>query len=548
MMMGHDADGGLDGDGSDRDERHISETVAEHFDVLEAAPGFASVLGWLVDADRQIARAIDVLADLDSSAIVEATGVGANQWMAIVARRTASDVRMIMTAAKICRRVPSLRAGFVDGRLSWAQVRAVSLICHRLPTHLDDSIDGAVASVVDDDTVDEPNAVVWAVRQALASVEPGTVTKPDSVPSEFLAMQPRGDGHGGQLFGEMGAQTWAVIDAALNTRTGTAGAVAVDNRPDAGRRRLDRLVSLLDATLAGNDMPAATGTGDATATADATATSGTVDATTTSGTSGSSDPSDTTGTTGAAKATDPCGPPAGKQGPAEPGRGMRSRPQLLVRAELDALLSRRDVPGVVLTGLLGGKVWMDASSTRRMIDERGADLRTVILDSGKVVGVGRRTRVPPGWLSDALLAIHDTCCAPGCDAPARSADIDHAVPWHPARPTDRPGRTDIDQLAPVCAHHNRRKERDGWRVVQHADHTRTWSHPRSGLSTTTAPSTWQPANRPVTEPPTTAREQPARYEIWQAGSDPPVSRRQPAHVKATALPAKAAVLAAIHAT
>lgn len=516
-MMGHDADGGLDGDGSgrdgrvasdraNRDERHISDTIGEYFDVLEAAPGFASVLGWLVDADRQIARAIDVLADLDSSAIVEATGVGANQWMAIVARRTTSDVRMIMTSAKVCRRVPSLRAGFVAGRLSWAQVRAVALVCHRLPTHLDDSIDGAVASVVNDDTVDEPNAVVWAVRQALASVEPGTVTEPDSVPSEFLAMQPRGDGHGGQLFGEMGAQAWAVVDAALNTRTGTAGAVTVDNRPDAGRRRLDRLVSLLDATLSGDNTTAATGTADASGT---------------SGTTGTAD------TTGGAQATGLCGPPAGKQGPAEPGRGMRSRPQLLVRAELDALLSRRDVPGVLLTGLLGGKVWMDAASTRRMIDERGADLRTVIIEAGRVVGVGRRTRVPPGWLSDALLAIHDTCCAPGCDAPARSADIDHAIPWHPARPTDRPGRTDIDQLAPVCAHHNRRKERDGWRVVQHPDHTRTWSHPRSGLSTTTAPSTWQPANWVVTEPPTTACEQPARYETWQAGSDPPISGRQP---------------------
>lgn len=508
--MGHDAHGGPHDGSPDHDERNASDLFGDDFAVLDAAPGLASALESLADADRQIAQAIDTLADLDPSAVEDATGVGINQWMAIVARRTTSDVRMIMTAAKVCRRVPSLRAGFVAGRLSWAQVRAVALICHRLPSRLDDPIDAAVAAVVDDVTVDEPNAVVWAVRQALASIEPRTVTEPRPAPGEYLAMQPRSDGHGGQLFGDMGAQAWAVVDAALNSRTGSATATtaAVDNRPDAGRRRLDRLVSLLDATLSGGDAVGATGA------------TGATDATYPNDVTDPNDATEPTGPIGVA-ATRPSQQPSDKRGPTESSGGMRSRPQLLVRVEFDALLSRRDVPAALLTRLLGGMVWMDASSTRRMLNERGADLRTVIIDTGKVVGVGRRTRVPPGWLSDAILAIHDTCSAPGCDAPARSADIDHATPWQPARPADRPGRTDVDQLGPVCAHHNRRKERDGWRVIQHSDHTRTWWHPRSGLSTTTAPSTWRPKSRSVPPTATIARELPARYETRQDGSDPP---------------------------
>jgi len=428
--------------------------------ILDQVPHVASALQCLVDADQLLARALNVLVDLELAGddhVREVTGVALSQWLAIVARRTSADVRMLRTAAKVCGRLPSLRAGFVEGRLSWAQVRSVALICHRLPTHIDDTVDDAIAAIIDEVSAYEPNAVVSAVRQAMASIEPTTVTKPQPEPREFLAMQPRTDGHGGQIFGEMGAESWAIIDAALNTPHTQNGSpdrdslpphsstepddhrAGIDNRPDAGRRRLSRLIGLLDSASSADDS------------------------------------------------TRP---------------GMRSRPQLLVRAELDSLLDRTQTPAALLTRLLGGKVWMDAASTRQLIDQRGADLRTVIIDSGRVVGVGRRTRVPPAWLEDALLAVHDTCAAPGCDQPARAADIDHATPWHTQRPTDtspgdptqadRPGRTDIDQLAPVCAHHNRHKERDGWLVTQHADHTRTWFHPRSGLATTTVPGTWHP--------------------------------------------------------
>jgi len=461
-------------EGANTDDVSLDHSILDH-PVLDQLPHVASALQCLVEADQLIARALDVLVELelsDDDHVRDVTGVALSQWLAIVARRTSADVRMLRTAAKVCGRLPSLRAGFVGGRLSWAQVRSVALICHRLPTHVDDTVDAAIAAIIDEVSAYEPNAVVSAVRQAMASIDPTTVTQPRPEPREFLAMQPRSDGHGGQIFGEMGAENWALLDAALNTphtqneKSGRDSLLAppatesgnpqvgIDNRPEAGRRRLARLVSLLDSAASADDA-------------------------------------------------------------ARP--GMRSRPQVVVRAELDSLLDRAQTPAALLTRLLGGKVWMDAASTRQLLDQRGADLRTVIMDSGRVVGVGRRTRVPPAWLEDAMLAVHDTCAAPGCDQPARGADIDHAAPWHtqrlsetsPASGTqaDRPGRTDVDQLAPVCAHHNRHKERDGWRVIQHADHTRTWVHPRSGLATTTVPDTWLPTKRTDV----VAKEQRAHY-------------------------------------
>ena len=119
-------------------------------------------------------------------------------------------------------------------------------------------------------------------------------------------------------------------------------------------------------------------------------------------------------------------------------------------------------------------------------------------DTGHVVGVGRQTRIPPGWLADAVLAVHDTCTEPGCTTAALACDLDHARPWHPARPDQTPGRTDIDNLAPLCRPANRTKETDGWTAIQTADGRRTWRHERTGLQIRTLPTTTPPRPRRTT--------------------------------------------------
>jgi hypothetical protein len=84
-----------------------------------------------------------------------------------------------------------------------------------------------------------------------------------------------------------------------------------------------------------------------------------------------------------------------------------------------------------------------------------------------------------------ILAVHDTCTEPGCRVAAVVCDLDHAVP------VDDDGPTDVANLAPVCATGNHRKETDGWTATQQADGTRTWTHHRTGISTTTRPGTWR---------------------------------------------------------
>jgi len=422
--------------------------------VLAEIPGLATVLEQLREADRLVARALEgILLLQDHADVAGITGVGMETWVTTIARRTRADARMLLAAAEMVRRLPTLRAAFQEGRLSWAQVRSVALKTRRLPKHLDDRVDAAIASALDGVGGAEPDAVTRVISWSLASLEPQQVERREQTEEqrEFLSLQPRLDGSGGRLWGELGPTSWAVVDAALGEAVPGGDA----------RTRAKQLVRLLDAGLAGGSAPAS----------------------------------------GAAAGGTDGGSADGEPATVTPSAGPRSRPQLLLRVDLDSLLDRERTPGTLLTTLLGGHVHVSSSTAQRLIDERGADLRTVVLDdTGGVVGVGRRQRLAPGWLRDAVLAVHDTCATPGCAAPARSAEMDHAQPWHPVHPDDQPGTTDIDQLAPVCARHNRRKEREGWQVEQTTDGRRRWVHRRSGLHTVTVPAIWQQADDPPPGP------------------------------------------------
>jgi hypothetical protein len=456
--------------------------------VLDELPQLAAVLHDLRQVDRLIAQVIDGLLLLEDTSLAEAaTGLGIDTWLTIVGRRTGADVRMLRTTAKVMRRVPSLHAAFQAGQVSWAQVRSVVLAVRPLPRHLDDRIDTAVAYVLTAAADNEPDGLTRSIRWHLDALDPSETEREQQEASEqeYLAMQPRLDGTGGRFWGELGATNWALFDAAINTalfddhtphitETTEAGGPscsdpdaddaavrdpddldAVDRHStprrvrDVGRARITRLIDHLDNSMANRLVPPTAG------------------AHATSRPTGSS-PDDPTG--------------HAVSGP------MRSRMQLLLRIDLSTLLDRDRTPASLLTTLLGGHVRVTAATARALLEQRGADLRTVIVDDvGAVVGVGRRARVAGDWLNDATLALHDTCSFPGCSIAARRSETDHAHPWHPARRGDPPGKTDIDQLAPLCWAHNQTKESDGWSVTQRPDGTRRWRHHRTGLSTTTPP-------------------------------------------------------------
>lgn len=459
-------------------------------------PLLADVLAAAREVDRAVARMVHGLMELDEHQIAEVlTGLPLEQWLAIAGRRTRADRRMLLTTAQVLRRLPSLAQAFlVDRTVSWAQTRTVVLQVHRLPRRFDDAVDASVAATIRACAQDDPDTLSSAVSRALRSLDDAPApASPVSPPvEEFLAIQPRLDGSGGQLFGELGPLALATVDAALTPAPDQLRDVPGPTRGAASRGRARRLVELCDGALAGRAGP--------------------------------EDP-----------AGDDDEPDDGGGDPSLRSDGSRrSRPQLVLRVDLATLLDRDDLPGELLTRLTGGKLWVDAGTARKLVAERGADLRTVILeDTGAVVGVGRRTRVPTDWLRDATLALHDTCSAPGCLHPARSCDLDHARPWQPTEAGQPGGRTDIDQLAPLCRRHNRTKEAAGWQVDQRPDGTRRWHHPGLDVAVATRPATWQPPGaslRATTDSvasgdpppaPDLAREGRARYDPCPGGRHPP---------------------------
>lgn len=495
---GHRCDAEPQDDGRCADERLVGD-----FPVLAEVPELGEALAAARAIDRMVARLVSGLLTLTEHDLAEvATGVTLEQWLAVTAGRTHADRRMLLSTCDVLRRLPTLRSAFLtDASVSWAQVRSVVLRVVRTPRHLDDAVDAAIAAALRPGAAPaEPDDLVHAVGIAVSSVESSAAssTEPARQPEEFLALQPRLDGSGGQVFGDFGAVNFATLDAALTPSAGDGGGRADhghDHDPDDGAEPATA------ATHERSPGPATTHEPHRRCRWDRA----------------------TIGRARAARLIDLL------SGAADTGGAGRAagRPQLLIRVDLTTLLDRDQLPADLLTTLTGGRMWADARTVRRLINERGADLRTVVLDdTGAVLGVGRRTRLPPDWLADASLASHTICSFPTCRRAARSCDLDHARSWWSPEPADR-GSTDTNNLAPVCAHHNRSKERDGWRAEQAPDGSRTWRHQRSGLTVTSLPGALPPATRRDLAASANSHPLPRTDRPPHGGADPPDAGPRP---------------------
>jgi hypothetical protein len=144
---------------------------------------------------------------------------------------------------------------------------------------------------------------------------------------------------------------------------------------------------------------------------------------------------------------------------------------------------------------------------QQLVNERGADLRGIVLDdTGQIVGVGRRTNIPPGWLREAIWARDTAVRDPDGTTPVRRADLDHIDPW----PT---GPTDVANLQPVGDAGTTTRPPRHWTVTRTRDGTTTWTHRRHGWTIRLAP-----PRRDLDTPPDTG---PPRLPLDQAGPDPP---------------------------
>jgi hypothetical protein len=98
------------------------------------------------------------------------------------------------------------------------------------------------------------------------------------------------------------------------------------------------------------------------------------------------------------------------------------------------------------------------------------------------------TRAEPGYRPSRALAhlvkVRNTrCTAPGCGRPAARCDLDHTLAW------DQGGITCECDLAPLCRHHHRCKQSQGWKLEQPSPGVLVWRTP-AGRSYTTTPTAY----------------------------------------------------------
>ncbi len=94
------------------------------------------------------------------------------------------------------------------------------------------------------------------------------------------------------------------------------------------------------------------------------------------------------------------------------------------------------------------------------------------------------TRAEAGYRPSRALAhlvkVRNTrCTAPGCGRPAARCDLDHTLAW------DKGGMTCECDLAPLCRHHHRAKQAEGWRLEQLEPGVLRWRTPAGRTYTTT---------------------------------------------------------------
>ena len=91
---------------------------------------------------------------------------------------------------------------------------------------------------------------------------------------------------------------------------------------------------------------------------------------------------------------------------------------------------------------------------------------------------------PSRKLNHLIRARSATCTAPGCDRPAARCDLDHTTAW------DKGGLTCECNLAPLCRHHHRAKQAQGWQLKQPEPGVLVWRTP-AGRSYVTNPTVYQ---------------------------------------------------------
>ena len=127
---------------------------------------------------------------------------------------------------------------------------------------------------------------------------------------------------------------------------------------------------------------------------------------------------------------------------------------------------------------------------RRVLAELAgqADVIGVVVRNGVVLyapgelNLGRSTRLANRAQRRALRALYRCCAIPGCTTAYDRCKLHHLIWWRHG------GRTDIDNLLPVCAVHHAKIHNDGWVVELGPNRELTLTLPDGRVQSTGPPS------------------------------------------------------------
>jgi hypothetical protein len=116
-----------------------------------------------------------------------------------------------------------------------------------------------------------------------------------------------------------------------------------------------------------------------------------------------------------------------------------------------------------------------------------ATVTTIVVRNGIVLhapgelNLGRTTRLANRAQRRALRGLYRTCAIPGCTTNYSRCKLHHIIWWRHG------GRTDIDNLIPVCSHHHHKIHDHGWNIALGPNRQLTISFPDGTVRNTGPP-------------------------------------------------------------
>jgi hypothetical protein len=186
----------------------------------------------------------------------------------------------------------------------------------------------------------------------------------------------------------------------------------------------------------------------------------------------------------------------GATSPCEQSVGWSGRvnrvPEITVLIDCQKLLDDAAGAGICETD---NGIPIPVATVRRLCCD--AEILPVVLGGdGEVLDAGRSARTASRGQRRALRAMHRGCAHPDCRVGFDACRIHHVRWWWKQR-----GRTDIDNLLPLCEKHHHLVHEGGWQLSMTPDRVATWQRPDGTLFHQGTTIDRRPTDRTVSDPP-----------------------------------------------